>query len=95
MLILRTLEEEPKHGYRIATEIKSKSKGVLDFREGTLYPALHDLENRGYLKSFEETQQGRARIYYELTPRGKEALREERAQWQELSKAVKLVLEGA
>lgn len=95
MLILQTLEQTPKHGYRIAMEIKAKSKGVLDFKEGTLYPTLHGLENKGYLKSSEHVEQGRTRIYYELTPRGREALDAERAQWRELSKAVRLVLEGA
>ena len=53
-LILRALTEGPNHGYRIAQEIKSKSKGVLDFREGTLYPALHALENKGLIESYEQ-----------------------------------------
>jgi len=94
MLILRTLESGPKHGYRIAVEIKSKSKGVLDFKEGTLYPALHDQENKGLIESYEQTENGRVRRYYKLTEDGKKVLAKERAAWRELSRAVTIVLEG-
>jgi DNA-binding PadR family transcriptional regulator len=52
-LILQALLEEPSHGYRIAQSIKARSKGVLDFKEGTLYPALHKLENEGMVESYE------------------------------------------
>lgn len=50
-LILQNLKKGPNHGYRIAQEIKQTSKGVLDFKEGTLYPALHGLENQGLIES--------------------------------------------
>ncbi len=94
-LILKTLERGPKHGYRIAQEIKAKSKGVLDFKEGTLYPALHDLENRGLLESYEQTHNGRTRRYYRLTEDGKKILEKDRAQWDKVSKAVSLILKEA
>lgn len=94
-LILKTLSTpEPKHGYRIAQEIKAKSKGVLDFREGTLYPALHGLENRGLLESFEAPENGRMRRYYRLTEDGRKELARERKEWKKLSTGVRLVLEG-
>ncbi len=60
-LILRALEHDPKHGYGIAQQIKERSRGVLDFKEGTLYLALHKLENDGLVDSFEEIEKGRPR----------------------------------
>ena len=51
-LILEALMHEPTHGYRIAQRIKERSEGVLDFKEGTLYPALHKLENEGLVESY-------------------------------------------
>jgi DNA-binding PadR family transcriptional regulator len=63
-LILEALAHEPAHGYRIAQQIKERSQGVLDFKEGTLYPALHKLENEGLVESYEdiEKEEGRAAI---------------------------------
>jgi PadR family transcriptional regulator PadR len=58
-LILEALEREPSHGYGIAQRIKKRSQGVLDFKEGTLYPALHKLENEGQVESFEGAEKGR------------------------------------
>ncbi len=94
-LILQTLSLGPNHGYRIAKDIKSRSKGVLEFREGTLYPALHGLENKGYLESYEQVESGRTRRYYRLTERGKKALAKERREWRRLSAAIALILEEA
>ncbi|PCJ51655.1 MAG: PadR family transcriptional regulator [Candidatus Hydrogenedentota bacterium] len=94
-LILHVLDREPNHGYRIAQQIKAKSKGVLDFKEGTLYPALHKLENQGFLTSYEETAQGRIRRYYRLTEKGRKVLSKEREEWREVSNAVTLILEDA
>ena len=59
-LILEALAQEPSHGYRIAQKIKERSEGVLDFKEGTLYPALHKLENEGMVESYESVENGRA-----------------------------------
>ena len=94
-LILNVLAGGSKHGYRIAQEIKAKSKGVLDFKEGSLYPALHGLENDGYIESFVEQHDGRTRRNYRLTEKGHKQLDEERAHWRDLSNAVTLILEGA
>ena len=94
-LVLQVLERGPLHGYAIAQEIKGRSKGVLDFKEGTLYPALHALENKGHLASYEQTENGRVRRYYKLTLAGHQALEAEREHWRELSAAVRLVMEGA
>jgi len=94
-LILKTLTRGPNHGYRIAQEIKKTSKGVLDFKEGTLYPALHALEHKGLLESYEAYEKGRLRRYYKLTERGTKVLAKERKEWRQVSAAVTLILEGA
>lgn len=94
LLILRILQGGPLHGYAIAQEIRARSKGLLDFTEGTLYPALHGQENRGLIESVEREENGRVRRCYRLTARGRRALETERREWKSLSTAVSLVLEG-
>jgi transcriptional regulator len=91
-LILEALEQEPSHGYRIAQRIKERSQGVLDFKEGTLYPALHKLENEALIESFEGMEKGRSRRYYRITETGHGALSKDRAEWRDLSRAVTLIL---
>lgn len=91
-LILEVLAHEPSHGYRIAQQIKQRSEGVLDFREGTLYPALHKLESEGLVDSYEEVEKGRPRRYYRITKSGRAALAKDRAEWRELSRAVTSIL---
>ena len=94
-LILKALAHEPSHGYRIAQRIKERSKGVLDFKEGTLYPALHKLENEGLVASYEGIEKGRPRRYYRITDSGRAALARDRAEWQNLSQAVTTILAEA
>jgi PadR family transcriptional regulator len=94
-LILKALEHEPSHGYRIAQRIKERSKGVLDFKEGTLYPALHKLENEGLVQSYEGIEKGRPRRYYRITNSGLAALARDRAEWRDLSQAVTTILAEA
>jgi len=91
-LILEALLHEPSHGYRIAQRIKERSEGVLDFKEGTLYPALHKLENEGFVESCEEMEKGRPRRNYRITESGRGALAKDRAEWRELSRAVTMIL---
>ena len=78
--------------YAIAQFIKQRSKGVLDFREGTLYPALHNLENKGLLDSYEEPENGRIRRYYRLTESGISALNAEVEEWKSISGAIGAIL---
>src|SRR5271155_4405474 len=87
-LILEALMHEPSHGYRIAQKIKERSEGVLDFKEGTLYPALHKLENEGMLESYDSVENGRTRRYYRITKSGRGMLAKDRAEWLALSRAV-------
>jgi PadR family transcriptional regulator, regulatory protein PadR len=91
-LILEALLREPSHGYRIAQRIKERSRGVLDFKEGTLYPALHKLENEGLVQSYEGVEKGRPRRYYRITKSGRGALTRDRAEWHKLSRAVTTIL---
>ena len=94
-LILQVLAEGASHGYRIAQDIKARSKGVLEFKEGTLYPALHTLEGEGYLESFKQVEKGRTRRYYRLTEKGRKELIKQREEWRRISRAVTLILEDA
>lgn len=94
LLILHVLASGPAHGYRIAAQIKGLSQGVLDFKEGTLYPTLHSLEQQGMIESYRELENGRERRYYRLMPSGEAALSAERAEWEEYASAVNTVLRG-
>ena len=78
LLILRILRSGPLHGYAIARRIRAHSEGLLDFKEGTLCPALHGMENRGLIQSSEKRENGRVRRSYRLTKRGRRALKTER-----------------
>ena len=95
VLILHSLQSLPKHGYRIAQDIREKSDGILDFKEGTLYPTLHSLEEKGLIESFTETEQGRVRCYYRLTTKGFRELKEQREEWHRYSTAVGAILKEA
>ncbi len=95
LLILQVVSTTPKHGYQIAQQIKAASHGVLDFKEGTLYPALHTLEQSGYLEASTAEENGRTRRYYRLTQSGLAALERERQAWNEYVHAVNLTLENA
>ncbi len=93
MLVLKTLEDEPLHGYAIAQRIEQSSRALLRVPQGSLYPALHRLENRGWLSaSWTETEGGRAAKVYRLTAKGRRQLEKEVADWQRLSEAIAWIL---
>jgi len=93
ILILRTLREEPLHGYLIGRRIRDTSRGALDVEEGALYPALHRLERRGFLSSeWGKTNTNRRAKFYSLTKAGTEHLEAESARWHDFSEAVQAVL---
>jgi transcriptional regulator len=94
MLILHILSQGPSHGYQIAKQIKQRSRGVLDFKEGTLYPTLHHLEKQRLLEVYDQEEKGRTRRYYRLTEAGRGMLMSERAEWDRYSRAIDLVLKG-
>jgi len=94
-LILQVLENGPKHGYHIAQDIKARSKGVLEYKEGTLYPALHSQEGKGLIESYERVENGRTRRYYRLSEKGEKVLAKEKQEWIAVSGAINAIFEGA
>jgi PadR family transcriptional regulator, regulatory protein PadR len=96
MLILKVVALRPIHGYAIVQRIQQISKEALQIRQGSLYPALYRLENRGWLKADWRTNEGgREAKYYSLTKAGKQQLTAETAGWKRLCDAISLVLEAA
>src|SRR5579872_3240990 len=93
LLILKVVGLGPVHGYAIAQRLQQVSRDVVQVPQGSLYPALHRLENRGLLASdWKETETGREAKFYRLTRRGRAQLDAETANWQRLSEAVGLIL---
>lgn len=96
LLILRTLALEPKHGWAIAKRIEQISDQVLQVQQGSLYPALHRLEQQGWIKAeWTKSETGREAKFYSLTKSGREQLETEKANWSRLSSAIELVLRKA
>src|SRR6202047_3033169 len=94
LLILKTLALQPMHGWGIAQRIRQVSREVLQVNQGALYPALHRLEQQGWVRAkWGESENNRRAKYYSLTPDGAKYLRQEQAQWKRLSSAIGLVLE--
>ncbi len=93
MLILRVVALEPIHGYGIAARLKQISKDVLQVQQGSLYPALHRLENRKWLAAeWKPSETGREAKYYSLTRAGAKQLALEDENWQRLTEAIQLVM---
>jgi PadR family transcriptional regulator PadR len=95
LLILKTLSLEPKHGWAIAKRIQQISNEVLQVQQGSLYPALHRLEQQGWIRAkWSETEAGRQAKFYSLTSAGRAQLEIEKEIWNRLSAAINLVVEG-
>jgi PadR family transcriptional regulator PadR len=96
LLILKTLALEPQHGWAISVRVEQISGGVLQIQQGSLYPALHRLERRGWIKARWGTSENNRRAkYYELTARGRRELAVEESAWLRLTAAVAQVLDGS
>jgi PadR family transcriptional regulator, regulatory protein PadR len=96
LLILKTIALEPTHGWAIAQRIRRVSGDVLQVNQGALYPALHRLEQQGWISAeWGESENNRRAKYYSLTKSGKKYLQSERANWERLSAAIGLVLKTA
>ena len=94
LLILKVLALGPVHGYAIAQRLQQVSKHVVQVPQGSLYPALHRLENRGLLDAdWKATDTGREAKFYRLTRKGRATLDSETASWHRLSDAIGLILE--
>lgn len=95
LLILRTLALEPQHGWAISERIQQVSSDVLLIHQGSLYPALHRLERRGWIKAKWGTSENNRRAkYYELTKSGRKQLERETDSWKKLAAAVASVIES-
>jgi len=93
LLILRTLLPGPTHGHAIAKHIQRTSEDLLQVETGSLYPALHRLEAKGWIEaSWKLSEKGKRARYYRLTPLGKKQLASELSKWQAFSRAVGLIL---
>jgi transcriptional regulator len=94
LLILRTLALEPMHGWGIAQRIKQASQNVFQIGQGSLYPALHRLEYKGWIEAdWKASENNRKAKYYSLTATGKRQLKAEVESWDRLAGAMALVLE--
>lgn len=93
MLVLSVIEKEDMYGYQIIKEIQLRSENAFTFKEGTLYPILHNFESDGYVKSYwQESENGRKRKYYKITRKGIKALADSKEEWKTYSVAVSKVL---
>ncbi|HEX6907488.1 MAG TPA: PadR family transcriptional regulator [Terriglobales bacterium] len=96
LLILKTLALEPRHGWGIAQRIQQVSQDVLQVQQGSLYPALHRLEQQGWIEAeWRPSENNRRAKYYSLTRAGGKQLEEETANWERLSAAIRQILQTA
>ncbi|HVS53671.1 MAG TPA: PadR family transcriptional regulator [Opitutaceae bacterium] len=96
MLILKALQHEPMHGFGISVRIRQMSDEVLQVEQGSLYPALYRLEDKGWIKAEWGTSENNRRArFYELTAAGRKQLAAETDEWRRVSAAINLVLKGA
>lgn len=93
ILILSLLNKKEMYGYEMIKEIDARSKGVFSFKEGTLYPILHGLENENFIESYWEAGEGkRKRKYYKITEEGKGILKEKEDEWKLFTSTVNQVI---
>src|SRR5579862_7955208 len=96
LLILRILSLEPQHGWAVAKRIQQVSGEVLQVQQGSLYPALHRLEQQGWIKAkWNESETGRQAKFYSLTAAGRRQMESESANWSRLSAAINLIVSEA
>jgi len=94
MLILQIVSLEPAHGYGIARRVRQVSRAAVQVNQGSLYPALHRLEQKGWLKSgWRQSETGREAKFYSLTRAGEKQLAVERESWNRLTTAVRLIFD--
>jgi PadR family transcriptional regulator PadR len=96
LLILKTIAREPLHGWGIAKRIQALSGDVLSVGQGSLYPALHRLEQQGWIRAeWRDSELGRSAKFYALTQHGRKQLERELKSWNRLSSAVRLLIQNA
>ena len=94
MLILEMVKDENMYGYLMIKKLKEKSNNVFEFKEGTLYPILHSLEEKGLISSYWDDTTGKKRKYYAITIKGKKSLKEKNEEWKIFSESVNRVIGG-
>ena len=92
MLLLRLLEEKDMYGYEMIETLREKSNNIFQLKAGTLYPLLHSMEQKGYLRVYEDMANGKIRRYYSLTRAGKKFLSDRKEEWKAYSAAVADIL---
>ena len=95
LMLLSLLHENDMYGYEIIKELETRSNDAFKFKEGTLYPVLHRMENMNYVKSYKkEAENGKERKYYAITAEGIRQLNEEQVKWKSFELAVNMVIGG-
>lgn len=95
MLLLKLLSEKDMYGYEMIETLREKSQNVFELKAGTLYPLLHGMEDKKYLKVYEKEVGGKVRKYYRITKTGRKVLAEKKEEWEIYSSAVVNVLNVA
>ena len=94
LLILNLLEKENLYGYQLIKKLSEESENIFKLKEGTLYPILHGLEEKGFISSYWDDTTGKKRKYYSITKQGKKQLKESKEEWKVFSGAVNKVIGG-
>ena len=95
MLVLKLLAEGDRYGYQITDELSKRSQNVFEMKSGTLYPLLHSLEQKSFVRAYEREEGGRTRRYYSITDDGRKELAERSEEWKSYRNAVERVMGGA
>lgn len=94
LLILNLLGKENLYGYQLIKKLSEESENIFNLKEGTLYPILHGLEEKGFISSYWDDTTGKKRKYYSITKQGKKQLKESKEEWKVFSGAVNKVIGG-
>lgn len=94
MLVLSLLEKEDMYGYQMIRKMADESNNVFELQEGTLYPILHSLEEKGFITSYWDETGSKKRKYYAITKKGKEQLKDKKEEWKIFSNGINQVLGG-
>lgn len=93
MLLLKLLSEKDMYGYEMIETLRERSMNVFELKAGTLYPLLHNLENKGFLTAYEQDASGKVRKYYSITKEGRSVLEQKEDEWKQYAQAVSSILD--
>lgn len=94
MIVLSILEKENMYGYQMIKKMQEQSNNIFELGEGTLYPILHSLEEKGYITSYWDETSSKKRKYYAITEKGKKQLKEKKEEWKSFSNGINRLLGG-